>query len=200
MFFIAGAYLDAPRGADRRRADGGDPGWPARQSDGPHPDLARPWASARLAASTRCSGCWRSGAGGLTGTRPRRQPRACPNAFNDFTLPGRRAGVRVPRCSVTVIVLFLVLAYAGNTHRARRAGHVRGVAGRRDHRLAVPAGVHQHRRRRHPGPDHRDHTAVLHQPGGLLADRQLRCEPEAFAGFRARGGVHAGNLERRCDC
>ena len=38
-----------------------------------------------------------------------------------------------------------------HAHRARRAGHVRGAAGRRDHRLAVPAGVHQHRRRRHPG-------------------------------------------------
>ena len=71
-----------------------------------------PWATPSAPASTRSRDCWRSASGGLTGTGLGDSRVFVPNAFNDFifAVVGQEFGFLG---AGTVIVLFLVLAYAG---------------------------------------------------------------------------------------
>ena len=86
--------------------------------------------------------------------RPGRRPRAragwraacsCPTPSNDFifAIIGEEFGLLG---AGLVIVLFLAIGYLGIRTVAGRAGHVRGAARGRDHRLDLPPGVRQHRR------------------------------------------------------
>jgi hypothetical protein len=154
-------------------------------------DWLDPWADALGGPGIACARRGRADGDGAG-----RQPRVRAERIQRLHLRRRRAGVRlhrrggrdraVPRARLR-----------WRAHLARGTGHVRGPAGGRDHRLAVPAGVHQHRRRRHPHPDHRHHLAV-HQRGWLVAHHQLRGGRHPAVDLpRDRG---EGNLERRCDC
>ena len=136
------------------------------------------------------------GIGGLFGTGLGESRVFVPNAFNDFIFAevGQEFGMIG---AIVVIALFLLLAYSGVRVALGRAGHVRGAAGGRDHRLAVPPGVHQHRGRRGPAADHRDHAAV-HQRRRLIPHHQLRGGRDPAVDLaRDRG---EGDVERRCDC
>ena len=197
MFFLAGANLVhlavMVGGAGLARHHGRPAGLPAR----PDPGLAGPVAGpagqglphgpgpARARASAACSG---PGSGNSRVS--------VPNAFNDFIFAevGQEFGMIG---AIVVITLFLLLAYSGVRVALAAPGHVRGAAGRRHHRLAVPPGVHQHRGRGGPAADHRDHAAV-HQRRRLIPHHQLRGgrdPPLDLAGDRRKGDV-----ERRCDC
>ena len=136
------------------------------------------------------------GVGGLFGTGLGNSRVSVPNAFNDFIFAevGQEFGMIG---AIVVITLFLLLAYSGVRVALAAPGHLRGAAGRRHHRLAVPPGVHQHRGRGGPAADHRDHAAV-HQRRRLIPHHQLRGgrdPPLDLAGDRRKGDV-----ERRCDC
>ena len=133
-----------------------------------------PWADPAGIGFHSVQGLLALGSGGLLGLGLGQSRGAgglfLPNASNDFIFAviGEEFGLLG---AGLVIVLFVVLAYQGDPDRAGRARHVRGAPGRRDHDLAVRPGVHQHRRRGGPLPDHRDHPAV-HQCRRLLADDQ----------------------------
>ena len=140
------------------------------------------------------------GVGGLFGTglgESRLAAAVLPNAFNDFIFAevGQEFGLigggrRDRRCSCCS-------AYSGIRIALGGARHVRGAAGRRHHRLALPPGVHQHRRRRGAAADHRDHAAV-HQRRRLVAHHQLRGGRDPAVDL-ARDR-REGDVERRCDC
>ena len=119
-----------------------------------------------------------------------------PNAWNDFifAIIGEEFGLVG---AITVVALFVVLAYAG-MRTALRAPDTFGVPPRDgNHGLAVHPGVHQHRRRRrHPAGD-RDHAPV-HQRGWLVADHQLRRGRDPVVDLAGNGG--ASRTGARCAC
>ena len=77
-----------------------------------------------------------------------RQPGGLPSARRPERLRVRdgRPGAGPGRRPSLVIGCFLLLAWRGIRVGPARAGHVRGAAGHRHHRLAGLPGVHQHRR------------------------------------------------------
>ena len=147
-------------------------------------------------ASTRSRACSRSGVGGLFGTGLGQSRVVRPERVQRLHLRRDRPGVRADRGGRRdrAVPGPGLLWRPG---RAGGAGHVRGAAGGRHHRLAVPPGVHQHRGGRGAPPDHRDHAAV-HQRRRLVAHHQLRGGRDPAVDL-ARDR-RKGDVERRCDC
>jgi cell division protein FtsW len=87
-----------------------------------------------------------------------------PNAFNDFIFAevGQEFGLIG---AVLVITLFLLLAYSGVRVALGAPDTFGALLAAGHHGVALPAGLHQHRRGRGAPADHRDHPAV-HQRGG----------------------------------
>ena len=119
-----------------------------------------------------------------------------PNAWNDFifAIIGEEFGLIG---TVTVVALFVVLAYAGIRTAMRAPGYVRRPAGHRHHRLAVHPGLHQHRRRRRAAAGHGHHPSV-HQRRRFVAHHQLcrRRDPR----LDLAGNGRAPNPGARCEC
>ena len=136
------------------------------------------------------------GIGGLLGTGLGESRVFVPNAFNDFIFAevGQEFGMVG---AIVVITLFLLLAYSGVRVALAAPDTFGALLAAGHHRLAVPPGVHQHRGRRGPAADHRDHAAV-HQRRRLIPHHQL-CGGRDPALDLARNGGE-GDVERRCDC
>ncbi len=120
-----------------------------------------PWAYSGDAGYQTVHGLLALGQGGvlgigLGGSQRRSEP--APGAERLRVRPGG-SGDRLRRrnrCDRPVSPLCL----PRHQGRARCAGHLRGPAGDRHHRLAGAPGVHQHCRRRRADADHRHHAAV----------------------------------------
>ena len=196
MFFVAGANLLhlVVMGGGRRLAliTVGLQRLPAR----PHPGLAEPLARPPRRGLPHGPGPPRAGPRRPLRDGPRGEPGVRPERLQRLHLRRGRPGVRDDRGDrghhpVPAARLL------GRPDRAGRARHVRGAAGGRHHRLAVPPGVHQHRGRGRPAADHRDHAAV-HQRRRLIAHHQLRGGRDPPVDLARNGGE--GDVERRCDC
>ena len=185
------------RGHGRRSARRARDGRPARLPARPYPGVAEPLArSARATATTPSRGCSRWASADSSGRVSAAARVFVPNAFNDFIFAevGQEFGIVG---ALVVIGLFLILGLLRHPRRARGAGYLRSAARHRDHRMAVPAGVHQHRRGRGPAADHRHHAAV-HQRRRLIPHHQLRGGRDPALDI-ARDGRQE-DVERRCDC
>ena len=159
-----------------------------------------PWEYADTIGYHTVQGLLALGMGGLFGSGLGESRMAgglfVPNAFNDFifAIIGEEFGLVG---AGVVIALFVAAGLRWYPGRPVGPRHLRGPARDGDHRLAVHPGVHQHRRRRHAGPDHRHHAAV-HQCRRFVADHQFRGDRHpALDLARDR---RQGDLERRCDC
>ena len=155
-----------------------------------------PWLDRLGAGFHTIQGLLALGIGGLFGTGLGESKVFVPNAFNDFIFAevGQEFGLVG---AIVVIGLFLILAYSGVRVALGAPDTFGALLGGRDHSLAVPPGVHQHRCGRGAAADHRDHAAV-HQCRRVIAHHQLRGGRDPVVDLaRDRG---KGDVERRCDC
>ena len=155
-----------------------------------------PWLDRLGAGFHTIQGLLALGIGGLFGTGLGESRVFVPNAFNDFIFAevGQEFGLVG---AIVVIGLFLILAYSGVRVALGAPDTFGALLGGRDHGLAVPPGVHQHRGGRGAAADHRDHAAV-HQCRRVIAHHQLRGGRDPVVDLaRDRG---KGDVERRCDC
>ena len=199
MFFVAGGSLLPARRYSRRS---GSPPWrswstSSRTRCRASKTFLDPWADAarhRLpdrpgpAGDGHAAAC--SASAWARAASPARSH--LPQAQNDFVFALVGAGAGLPRRHRGDLPLPAV-RLPRHPRRARRARHVRRPARGRDHRLADPPGVHQHRRGRRAGADHRHHAAVrlgrrLVAPGELRRGR--------YPAFDLARDASPRNLER----
>ena len=133
--------------------------------------------------------------------RPGREPAAgglvLPERLQRLHLRDHRPGVRLRRGRARSSALFVLLAYRGIRIALARARHLRGAAGGRDHRLALPPGVRQHRGRRGAPPGHGDHAPVRLAPA---APRSSSAWPRSGSSSRSRARPSSHGAVDRCAC
>ena len=163
----------------------------------PHPGLAEPVARPAGGRLSHRPGAARARRRRAARHGSRRQPGLRPERVQRLHLRRGRAGVRDRRRAGGHRSLPDPGLLAACGWHWRAPDTFGALLGDRDHRLAVPPGVHQHRCGGGPAADHRDHAAV-HQRRRLIPHHQLRGGRDpALDIARDRG---QGDVERRCDC